>query len=81
MRGTADTSVMNQVHDHAWHTAVFRTLNEARRIEPDRPVSGALWELTTAGYASLMTLVSYELTLDRNGKESIKLRWPTQGRA
>lgn len=56
MRGPADTSVMNQVHDLAWHTAVFRTLNEARRIEPDRAVNGALWELTTAGYASLMTL-------------------------
>jgi hypothetical protein len=56
MRGTAETSVMNQVHDLAWHTAVFRTLNEARRIEFDRPVNGAFWELTTAGYASLMAL-------------------------
>jgi hypothetical protein len=56
MRGAADTSVMNQVHDLAWHTAVFRTLNEARRIEPNRAVNGAMWELTTAGYASLMTL-------------------------
>lgn len=56
MRGTSDTSVMNQVHDLAWHTAVFRTLNEARRIEPDRLVNGALWELTTAGYVSLMSL-------------------------
>ena len=56
MRGAADTSVMNQVHDLAWHTAVFRTLNEARRLEPERLVNGALWELTTAGYASLMTL-------------------------
>jgi hypothetical protein len=56
MRGTADTSVMNQVHDLTWHTAVFRTLNEARRIEADRTVNGALWELTTAGYASLMAL-------------------------
>lgn len=56
MRGAADTSVMNQVHDLAWHTAVFRTLNEARRLEPVRPVNGALWELTTAGYASLMSL-------------------------
>jgi hypothetical protein len=55
MRGAAETSVMNQVHDLAWHTAVFRTLNEARRLEPDRLVNGALWELTTAGYASLMS--------------------------
>ena len=56
MRGAANTSVMNQVHDLAWHTAVFRTLNEARRLEPDRLVNGALWVLTTAGYASLMSL-------------------------
>lgn len=54
--GDADTSVMNQVHNLAWYTAVFRTLNEARRLEPDRTVNGALWELTTAGYASLMAL-------------------------
>lgn len=56
LRGAADTSVMNQVHDLAWHTAVFRTLNEARRIEVDRRVNGAMWELLTAGYANLMTL-------------------------
>lgn len=56
MRGEADTSVMNQVHGLTWHTAVFRTLNESRRIESSRAVNGALWELTTAGYASLMTL-------------------------
>jgi hypothetical protein len=47
---------MNQVHGLAWHTAVFRTLNEARRLEPDRAVNGATWELIGHGYASLMTL-------------------------
>lgn len=56
MRGAADTSVTNQVHDLAWHTAVFRTLNEARRFEPERLVNGALWELIIAGYVSLMSL-------------------------
>lgn len=56
VHGSADTSVTNQVYDLTWHTAVFRTLNEARRIEPRRSVNGALWELTTAGYASLMSL-------------------------
>lgn len=56
MRGESSTSVMNQVHDLAWHTAVFRTLNEARRLEPSRPVNGAMWELIAAGYANLMTL-------------------------
>jgi hypothetical protein len=56
IRGEAETSVMNQVHSLAWYAAVFGTLNEARRIESDRAINGALWELTTAGYASLMTL-------------------------
>ena len=56
LRGDADSSVMNQVHDLAWHTAVFRTLNEARRLEPARAVNGAMWDLITAGYANLMTL-------------------------
>jgi hypothetical protein len=56
LHGNADTSVMNQVHGLAWHTAVYRTLNEARRIEPERVVNGAMWELLTAGYANLMTL-------------------------
>jgi hypothetical protein len=56
LRGDSDTSVMNQVHDLTWHTVVFRTLNEARRLEPHRAVNGAMWELTTAGYANLMTL-------------------------
>jgi hypothetical protein len=56
LQGDSDTSVMHQVGDLAWHTAVFRTLNEARRIEPDCPVNGVMWELITAGYANLMTL-------------------------
>lgn len=56
MRGESDSSVMNQVHNLTWHTAVFRTLNEARRIEPSRTVNGAMWELITAGYANLMAL-------------------------
>ena len=33
INGDALTSVMNQVHDLAWHTAVFRTLNEGHRHE------------------------------------------------
>ncbi len=56
MRGQSDTSVMNQVHNLTWHTAVFRTLNEARRLEPSRNVNGAMWELIAAGYANLMAL-------------------------
>jgi hypothetical protein len=55
IHGPADTSITNQFYDLTWHTAVFRTLNEARRIEPRRSVNGTFWELTTAGYANLMT--------------------------
>jgi hypothetical protein len=65
LHGDADTSVMNQVHRLAWYTAVYRTLNEARRIEPERAVNGAMWELLTAGYANLMTLGIRRL-VDRN---------------
>ena len=71
MRGTADTSVMNQVHELAWHTAVFRTLNEARRLEPERLVNGALWELTTAGYAALMSLGIRKLVDDDSRTDSL----------
>ncbi len=55
IRGSIDSSVMNQVHDLAWHTAVFRTLNEARRLEPARTVNGTLWELAAAGYTNLIS--------------------------
>lgn len=58
---------MSQIYNLAWHTAVFRTLNEARRLEPGRLVNGALWELTTAGYASLMSLGIRKL-VDKNPK-------------
>lgn len=54
--GDSDTSVANQLHALAWDSAVFKTLNEARRLEPERAVNGALWELTASGYASLMTV-------------------------
>lgn len=56
IRGDSETSVANQIHSLVWHTAIFRTLNEARRIEPDRPVNGPMWDLITTGYAHLMTL-------------------------
>jgi hypothetical protein len=67
MRGSAETSVMNQVHNLTWHTAVFRVLNEARRLEPDRRVNGPMWELIVAGYANLMTLGIRRL-VDKNPK-------------
>lgn len=56
LRGDSETSVANQVHELVWDTVVFRTLNEARRIEPNHTVNGATWELMTKGYPGIMTL-------------------------
>ncbi|MDT0358627.1 hypothetical protein RJO15_22760 [Herbaspirillum huttiense F1] len=56
LNGHSPTSVMNQVYDLTWYTAVFRTLNESRRMEPERNVNGAMWGLITAGYAQMMIL-------------------------
>lgn len=67
LRGSSPTSVMNQVYDLAWKTAVFRTMNEARRLEPRRTVSGALWELTTDGYVGLMSIGIRKL-VDRDSR-------------
>lgn len=63
--GDSDASVANQVHALARHSAVFKTLNEARRLEPVRAVNNALWELTACGYASVMT-VGIRKLVDRN---------------
>lgn len=71
LNGEADTSVQNQVYDLAWHTAVFKTLNEARRLEHDRAVNGAMWELIVAGYASLMTLGIRRLVDRHPGVDSV----------
>lgn len=52
----ADTSVASQICRLAWHTAVFKTLNEARRLEPNRAVNGPMWNLIADGYVTLVTL-------------------------
>ncbi|GLO54944.1 hypothetical protein PPUJ20066_09800 [Pseudomonas putida] len=56
IRGESDTSIASQVHDLSWHTAVFKSLNEARRLEENRDVNGPMWHLIVAGYANIMTL-------------------------
>lgn len=56
LHGDFDSSVTSQIHELAWQTAVFRTLNEARRLEPERPVNGALWDLASSGYSSILAL-------------------------
>ena len=71
MRGNAATSVMNQVQDLAWKTAVFRTLNEARRIEPYRMINGAMWELIVDGYVCLMALGVRKLVDRHSATDSV----------
>jgi hypothetical protein len=71
LRGDSSTSVMNQVYHLAWQTAVFRTLNEARRLEPNRMVNGAMWELLTEGYANIMTLGIRRLVDDDPRTDSV----------
>lgn len=56
LSGDESTAVSQQLHDLSWHTMVFYCLNETRRIEGQRLVNGALWELIGAGYANLMTV-------------------------
>ena len=69
--GDSDASIANQLHALAWHSAVFKTLNEARRLEPDRAVNGALWELAACGYAVLMTVGIRKLMDDDKKSNSV----------
>jgi len=77
LQGEADTSVFNQVLDLTWYTAVFRTLNEARRLEPARSVNGAMWELLIAGYANIITLGVRRLVDTHPNADSV---WNVVGR-
>ncbi|MTV38459.1 AbiU2 domain-containing protein [Duganella radicis] len=56
IRADSRTSVATQIHNLAWHTAVFKTLNEARRIEPEQKVNAGMWNLISAGYFTMVTL-------------------------
>lgn len=73
VRGPSVYPVYRQLSKLAWHTAVFQTLNEARRLEPDTPASGPAWKLLSEGYASLMSLGIRKL-LDKD-KRRISLAW------
>gem|GEM_PF-2000287 len=73
IRGPSTYPIYRQLSKLAWHTAVFQTLNEARRLEPDAPVNGPAWELLREGYASLMALGIRRL-LDKD-RRRISLAW------
>ncbi len=77
LQGEADTSVLNQVLNLTWHTAVFRTLNESRRLEPSRGVNGAMWELISVGYSNLITLGIRRLVDTHPNADSV---WNVVGR-
>ena len=63
--------MLNQVLNLTWHTAVFRTMNEARRLEPKRSVNGAMWELMTAGYSNIITVGIRRLVDNHPNSDSV----------
>jgi len=73
IRGPSVLSVFAQLQHLAWNTALFQTLNEGRRLEPDAPVNGPLWGLVTEGYA-ISTSLGIRRLLD-NDKRRISLAW------
>ncbi|KAF0843433.1 hypothetical protein FNL37_0859 [Methylovorus glucosotrophus] len=73
LNGDSDISISRQIHNLGWYTAVFRTINEARRIEGHDRVNSAHWDLTSAGYASLITVGIRRLVDYHSGTSS--LRW------
>jgi hypothetical protein len=56
LSGDPEVSVFHQIRGLCWQSAVFKTLNEARRIEHPRRVNAELWELATIGYGLTMAL-------------------------
>ena len=73
IRGPSVLPVFAQLQHLAWNTALFQTLNEGRRLEPDAPVNGPLWGLVTEGYA-ISTSLGIRRLLD-NDKRRISLAW------
>lgn len=54
LSGKQPSSVASQLRSLFLSDAVFRMLNEARRIEEGRAVSGVAWRLTATGHATLL---------------------------
>lgn len=72
IRGTADNTISNQIHQLAWNTTVFHTLNEARRLESERKVNGSMWNLIVDGYAHIAALGIRRLVDHHKDTNSIK---------
>jgi len=58
---------------------VFRTLNEARRLEPEHAVNGAMWELITAGYARSSKCSRPRIRHYRNRRINTRIEAKTTG--
>ncbi|WP_434653382.1 hypothetical protein J3P96_21145 [Pseudomonas sp. R3-56] len=72
IRGSAENSITKQIHQLAWNSAVFHSLNEARRIESERKVNGAMWNLIVDGYAHIAALGIRRLVDHHKDSNSIK---------
>ncbi|MCK1789625.1 hypothetical protein [Pseudomonas violetae] len=72
IRGSAENSIANQIHQLTWNSAVFHALNEARRIESERKVNGAMWNLIVDGYAHIAALGIRRLVDHHKDSNSIK---------
>ena len=73
IRGPSVFPIFAQLQKLAYSTALYQTLNEARRLEPDAPANGPLWDLLTEGYVSVTSLGIRRL-LDVD-KRRISLAW------
>jgi AbiU2 len=71
LSGGHDTSVSSQLRGLFFHDGVFRMLNEVRRIEAGRPVSGVAWRLVTAGYVALLATGIRRLVDDDRRADSL----------
>ncbi|WP_139834220.1 hypothetical protein [Pseudomonas sp. B11(2017)] len=72
IRGSAHNTISNQIHQLAWNSTVFHTLNEARRIESERKVNGSMWNLIVDGYAHIAALGIRRLVDHDKSANSIK---------
>jgi hypothetical protein len=72
IRGAADNTISKQIHQLAWNTTVFHTLNEARRIESERKVNSSMWNLVVDGYAHIAALGIRRLVDHHKSTNSIK---------
>jgi hypothetical protein len=73
IRGPSLFPVFAQLQKLAYATALYQTLSEARRLEPDAPVKWPLWDLRTEEHVSITSLgIKRLLDID---KRRLSLAW------